>query len=116
MVCPDVHLKVGLLVGTVAAVRAGEGPFSRVDPHVPCQKGREVESLPTDGALMETAGGGELNRGSNLGGGQMDRGLWEATPSEGRKCAASWQTANIQGYKSPSFIFFRKTDPPQTII
>lgn len=95
MVCPDVHLQVGLLVGTMAAVRAGEGSFSCVDPHVSCQKGRKVERLPTDGALVATAGGGELARGSSWGGGQVERGLWEATPGEERKCAAPQLTAYI---------------------
>lgn len=89
VVGPDVHLKVGLLVGTVAAVRAREGPFSSVDPHVPCKEGREVEPFPTDRALVATTGGGELARGRSWGGGQVERGLWEATPGEGRKCAVS---------------------------
>lgn len=78
------------MVGTVAAVRAREGPFSSVNPHVPCKEGREVEPLPTDRALVAAAGGGELARGRSWGGGQVERCLWEATPGEGRKCAASW--------------------------
>lgn len=89
MVCSDVHLQVGLLVGTVVAVGAGEGPLSSVDPHVPCQKGRKVEPLPADGALVAATGGGELASGRSWRGGQVERGLWEATPSEGRKCAVS---------------------------
>lgn len=90
MVCPDVHQQVGFLVGTVAAVRAGEGSFSSMDPHVTGQKGREVEPLPTDTALVATVVGGGLARGRRRRGGQVQRGLWEATPGEGRKCAASW--------------------------
>ena len=65
MVCPNMHLKVGLLVGTMAAIRTREWPFSCVDPHVTCQKGREAKPLPTDGALMHCVDGGELVRGNS---------------------------------------------------
>lgn len=46
MIASDMHNEVGLLVGSVVAIRAQEGSLSSVNSHVPCQEGREVKPLP----------------------------------------------------------------------